>query len=111
MALKVTPTYETPQSSFQKSQKGTLNEFRRRVFLFGEIYGISKDTCYVSKMRHKSNDVERNNENTNVIMGDSYTTIHGNPVIRDRIGDHIDVVFIKFLPSINKPSGSSSVFE
>lgn len=30
---------------------------------------------------------------------------------RDRIGDHIDVVFIKFLPSINKPSGSSSVFE
>lgn len=65
MALKVTPTYETPQSSFQKSQKGTLNEFRRRVFLFGEIYGISKDTCYVSKMRHESNDVEWNNENTN----------------------------------------------
>lgn len=30
---------------------------------------------------------------------------------RSRVGERIDVVFIKFLPSINKPAGSSSLWD
>ena len=70
----------------------------RKSFAFDEFMVClvinAKKLPHEEKLIEKLSDVASlsysvNTEDTNVIMGDSYTTIHGNPVIRDRIGDLI----------------------